>query len=305
MLSAYDRTLATLSLGSIVLLSGCTRIEDSIRNWGMRQRTDRVDRIEQGQVERLQRDLDLSRARATELEKKMQELLAESRTQGRLSWQLARRYCMDGRFELGSAEARRAVRPPNQAPGQARDVPPSDQLFEQSLPYFREALLHSAIEPNLLFDAALCYANASRVLGWEKDRFLTAVFLFEAVRRAEPKGTRADYQLALLYGKTTNRNLRDVDAALRLLEGVIRRDEYNISARFAFGHLLVGAGRWSDALSEYQKIQEKMHELKKRGNLPTDPTRTPQYQQAARNIEQLQNCMNDRASCEILREAEP
>ena len=286
---------------ALVVSGSCQRIEDTIRNWGMRQRSARVDRIEVKNVDHLERDLNLTRARARELEQQMQTLISESRLRGRLSWQLARKFCMDDRHEVGIAYAKAAIK--GQAPQEAGS--PADSLFERSLPFFREALAHSAVEPNLLFDAALCYANASRALGWEKDRFQTAVLLLESLRRLEPRGTRADYQLALLIGKTTNPQLRDLEGGVRLLEGVVSRDEYNIAARFALAHFHVTAGKWTAAVVEYQLIQQKMRDLQKRGNLPVDPTTTPQFRQAGKNIEQLQACMNDRASCEIMRGSEP
>ena len=288
-----------LLLLALLLSTSCGKVEEIIRNWGMRQRSARVDRIEVNQVDHLERDLNLTRAKAKELEQQMQALIGESRIRGRLSWQLARKFCMDSRFEAGTAYARAAVK--GQSPQEAPS--PADSMFERSLPFFREALAHSAVEPNLLFDAALCYANASRALGWERDRFRTAVLLLESLRRLEPLGTRADYQLALLFGKTTNPELRDLETGIRLLEGVVRKDEFNIAARFALAHFHVSAGKWTAALAEYRLIQQKMLDLKKRGNLPVDPTTTPQFRQAARNIEQLQNCLNERASCEIMRES--
>lgn len=291
------RLSAVLALSSILMLPACGQLEDSIRNWGKRHRLQRIQKVDEGATEQLQRDLNLSRAKAKEIETQMQALVQESSIRGRLAWQLARRFCLEGRYEAGNAYARASVK--GQVPTEAQ--PPASQVFERALPYFQEALAHARLEANLVFDAGLCYANASRALGWEAERFTTAVFLFEAVRRMEPKDTRADYQLALLYGKTTNPDFRNTGRAVELLEGIITRDDFNIPARFALAHVQAEIGDWSQAARQYAIIQEKLRDLHRRGNLPGDPTRSPQFQQAVRNAEQLQDCLNDRAGCQLQR----
>lgn len=277
--------------------TGCERIEDSIRNWGVRRREFRIQKMQRGELEKWERDLNLSRARGEKLHRLVEELVQETALQGRLSWKIARAFCEAGNFETGTAYAREAVR--NRAPGRTKMT--GINPFEKSLPYFQAALARQRIEPGILYDAGLCYANASRVLGWEEDRFRTAEFLFRRMRALAPRDTRSAYQLALLYGKTTNPKLSDPDRAVRLLEDLLGRDEYNIPARFALGHLLAQNGAFHRSLEEYGVLREKLRELHERGALTGNLERNRQYIQAEKNIDQLRRCISDQSGCEILK----
>ena len=279
----------------------CEKTSDSVRNWGKRQREYRVRNMEKGQEARWERDLNISRARARELHRKIQELTRESEIQGHLSWKLARAYCEKGRYEMGIAYSRGAVKnlPPSLVQGGKFNP------FEKSLPYFRAALARKSMEPDLLFDAGLCFANAARKLGWEKDRFRTAVYIFERLLARAPGEARASYQLALLFGKTSDPELRNVPRALKLLKDLIRKDEYDIASRFALAHMLAEKGEFGPSLKEYMAIQEKLRELASgkgpRRVIGGRADRDPRYIRAQKNIDQLNYCLRGDKRCPLAR----
>ena len=285
----------TLSLAPLLALSACEGISDEIRNWGKRNRLEREKRLERGELEKWERDLNLSRAKTQTLYKDIQGLLKENDIQGRLNWKIGRAFCEAGRYEQASAHYKAAVKKLN-----AEVAGGKKNLFEKSLPYFQEALGRAKIEANLLFDAGLCYANASRSLGWERDRWLTAVYLFEAMRKLDPKDLRAPYQLALLYGKTLDKRHRDIERALALLEGVLVEDKKGtIAPHFLYAHLLATKGDFEKGKQEYEKIKLKLKTLHDEYILPGNLEENRQFQKAVKNIEELEYCISGSNLCAI------
>ncbi|RMG55517.1 MAG: hypothetical protein D6722_27720, partial [Bacteroidetes bacterium] len=141
------------------------------------------------------------------------------------------------------------------------------------------------------------YANASRARGWEERRFRAAVLLFQEMLRREPDEGRALYELGLMYGKATNR-YRDPDRAIRYLDRLLAKEDKHIPGRFARAHILAEMGRLADAKREYEEIQNQLKLLEEKGVL-RDAEKTPNFRQAAQNIEKLETCLSGSPGCEL------
>ena len=283
----------------VILFStgSCGWVTDSIRNWGITTRQDKAKEIEEVQLKQWERDLNLSRTRVNELRQNISDLIQESNRQGHLSWKIAKAFCESERYEEGIDHIHDALE--NRPTGESKKE--ELNIYEKSLPYFQRALKKHKIEANLLFDAGLCYANASKTLGWERNRFETAVYLFERMQALAPNDSRASYQLAILFGKTIDEDLRDRNRAIQLLNEVINKDENDIASRFALANIYVEDGKMEQAVEEYRIIQSKIEELHSRGTIPGSLKKNRQYNQAAKNIEELNYCINGDPQCSVLK----
>ncbi|MCR9144021.1 MAG: tetratricopeptide repeat protein [bacterium] len=281
---------------------GCEGLSDSLRNWGERGRRPAKARLDEAQVARWERDLNLSRARALELHDDLQDLVQESNRQGMLAWNIGKAYLNAGRYDLAALHYQQAIQgePPERlAAIQSGQTAPGVATFEQALPYFEEALLRHSPDPELLFEAGLCFANASRAAGWERNRWRTAVLLFERMRRVAPDDIRSRYQLALLYGKTSDSAARDIPRAIDYLEEVVRREERDIPARFLLGQLLVQSGDFDRARAQYSRIMEILEKIHDQGLAPGPASGNPRYQQARENLEVLEACAIGSNDCAL------
>lgn len=281
-----------LALGCLGLFGpSCEAAGDRLRQWGERDRRPAQQRLDEVEVQRWQRDLNLSRARTLELHETLQELVQESNHRGMLAWKIAKAYLNAGRYDLAAMHYQGAAagREPAQI---AAETAPGVATFEQALPFFEEALLRHRAEPELLFEAGLCFANASRAAGWERERWNTAVRLFQQQLRIAPEDVRPRYQLALLYGKTDDSAVRDPERAMEYLRQVLAREERDISARFLLGQLLVEGGDLSSAREEYLRIQTTLGDLHEKGLVPGAARDNPRFQQARANFETLDACLS-------------
>lgn len=270
---------------------------DQFQSWVQKERLPGPGKTNEDEIARLERDLRLSRSRSEDLYKNLHAIVQESNLQGNLSWKLARAYMVQGRYDRAGRFYTSAIK--GEAPEDQAD---GITMIERALPAVRDALNRHVPDPDLLFDAGLCYANASRVMGWEEDRWRTAVLLFRRLEESNPNDLRAPYQLALLYAKTSKDNLRDVDMGLKYLDKIIRREENHIAARFAKAHILAENGELERSLAEYNSIKERLENLSNAGAISGKLEKNPQYVQAVKNIETLSNCLNknDARKCEIL-----
>ena len=284
---------------ALASFTACDAIGDRLRNWGEQGRRPAKARLDEAEVARWQRDLNLSRARSLELHDSIQDFVQESNHQGMLAWKIGKAYLEAGRYDLGALYYNEALGAGSARPG---DQAPDIVMFEQALPFFDEALLRHNPDPELLFEAGLCYGNAARALGWERERWQRSVQLFERMSRVVPDDVRPRYQLALLYGKVTNSELRDIPRALDHLDEVLRREEQDVSARFLRGQLLVERGELAPAIEEYRRILGILDDLHGRGVVPGRVTDNPRYQQARENLEVLEACVGGGAGCAQLAE---
>lgn len=291
-------TLSILFSAGLLLISSCD-IGDGLRNWGSRHRQKRTHQISATELEMWKRDLALSEEKALEIHENIQALVSERKLQGQLSWKIGKALMTESRFEAAADYYMAAVNgelPEGRLHSQVTKA--ESAIFEEALPHFKRALKLHIIDPELLFDAGLCYANASRAMGWEEDRFRTALFLFERGLTLKPSDGRFLYQLALLYGKARNR-YRDTDRALELLDALLKREDANIPARFARANILAETGDLQGAFDENLRITEKVKQLFESNKIRGDYRQNSQFRSAEQNMEQLQLCMEGRPECTL------
>ena len=284
-------------ISALILPVSCEKISDILRNYGISTKQRKERKLSSEEVERWKRDLKISEGRVQDLHKNIHGMVQETNLQGMLSWRIAKAYMDDARYDMAAQYFEGAIN--NDMPDES--MMNRDRLFEESLVYFKKALKMHRPEPELLFDAGLCFANASKSQGWEAERFRTAVLLFTRMSEIKPDDIRPAYQLALLYAFTTKSEFRDQDRALELLRWVIKKEDTNISSRFAVGHILALRGDFESARSEYVRISEIIKDLHASGILPGTAERNQKYIQAMENIEKLDDCINDRPSCDIMK----
>lgn len=285
-----QRQLISLILCSIFLLQ-CDQTGDYLRNLGEKNRRKKASALNKKDIEKWKRDLNFSRAQSLETHKRIHELVKNSSYQGQLSWRIARAYMADSRFDMASAYMNEAMK--NKLP----ESEPGSIDYEQLLPLLEQSLRRFSVDTDLLFDAGLCYANASRARGWETRRWMAARKLFEEMLSRKPDEGRALYQLALLYGKSNNRYL-DKHRAIEYLDRLLIKEDKHIPGRFARAHILVEIGELERARTEYIRIQEVLMELEKVGVI-SGAKKSPNYKQATSNIQKLDICISGNPGCEV------
>lgn len=291
--------LAALWLICLVVLTACDPAGDAIRGLGERNRRPPAQTLNEEELARWERDLNLSRARSQELHKDIQDLVQESNLQGTLARKIARAYLDAARYDMAAAYYQAAVRGESQpaAPGDAR-------LLEQAIPFFDEAMRRGYPDAEVYFEAGLCYANASRAYGWDPRRLAVAVHLFERMAAMKPEDYRPRYQLALIYAKVADGRYRNVALAEKLLREIIGKEEDNMPSRFALAHILAEDGRWQEAANEYSVIIERLQALHRRGAIPGRPEDNVNLAQARKNLEALNDCLQNESSCPMIPGAE-
>lgn len=268
---------------------------DELRTWGYHSRRNREEKIRAEDLENLQRDLEISQARALELHETIQAIAQESNHQGRISWRIAQTYVEQARYDMAAPYFVDAF--------EDRYNGRHDEGFvelEKALPHYERALQRNSVDPDLMYEAGLCFGNASHAMGWEEQRWRIAAMLFRRLMDIEPESNRGQYELALLLGKVENPRLRDLDRSIELLQEVVQNEEDNIPARFALAHMMVLNENLNGALIEYEAIQDRLRQLAGRGVISGSYENQPAYQNAQNNIEKLQICIQKLPGCEVM-----
>ncbi|MBI3395719.1 MAG: hypothetical protein HY042_07790 [Spirochaetia bacterium] len=283
---------------AIVLFVSMITACDQLQNWGAAYRQPKAEKMADSEVAKWENDLRLSKDRARELHKDIHSLVSESNLQGVLSWKIAKAYMNAGRYDLAGRHFTAAM-------GQGtvnEDEEVRIHLIEKTLPMVREALNRNAPDPDLMFDAGVCFANASRVMGWDEDRWRTAVLIFQKLMQMSPNDLRAPYELALLYGKVGKDSLRDMDTSMKLFDVILKKDPNYMPALFARAHILAEQGDMERSLQEYLKIKERIESLTGAGSISTPLGKNQQYAQVQANIDVISGCLrkDDTKKCEIL-----
>jgi tetratricopeptide (TPR) repeat protein len=128
----------------------------------------------------------------SELEDEFQEKLKLVSKMGELSKKLATGYTRIARFELASHEFHNAIQ-------YEAGVKSKQKIYKTAIKYYKKAFLYSVVDDDLLYQAALVYANASMVMGWEESSLKTAMTIFKGLLKKNPQNPRALFQRALLY----------------------------------------------------------------------------------------------------------
>jgi len=290
------RFFILLSTSFLLFFSSCQKVQDWIRAYGVTERQKKVKKLREHDIEMWKRDLGMSRERVEKLHADIHSTVQESNYQGILSWKIAKAYAEEARYEMAAEYYEAALE--ERAPVGEHT---SAYYLEQAIPFYEEALKRHLPDPELLFDAGLCYANASKNLGWERSRWQIAVLLFQRLHEMKPDDIRAPYQLALLYGMAGKPKLRDTDRALALLDENLRREPNDVPSRFLMAHLYALIGNFERAKHEYEQIITVIEDLHATGQLGGPATNNPQYKKARENIEQLDACIAGSNQCDILR----
>ncbi|WP_246052104.1 tetratricopeptide repeat protein [Leptospira idonii] len=237
--------------------------------------------------------LSLEEAEIEELDKKIRKMVQKSNQAGALSWKIARGYMRAGSFDVGSKYYEEALgEQVNQAGYELHQ-------FESALPYFEKAIQIGKLDKQLLYEAAVAFANASKDMGWEENRRKRAVQLLKQLSRLDGKDTRFPFQLALIYfdsslkGETwagkMNSGYEDVETAFTLLDMILQKEPYNIPARFAKANFLYQVGKTSQASSEYFKIKSYLEEMKANGVIRENLEENSSYKNVLKNLEKLKD----------------
>ncbi|MFN3603139.1 MAG: tetratricopeptide repeat protein [Leptonema sp. (in: bacteria)] len=280
----------------LLLFLNCSDLQHSLQNWGERYRKERQVKIDEEDIKKWMHELKISEKESKELFTLIEKYAIEKKFQGELSWKIAKALTKQNSLEIAQDFFLNSFE-------NKLEEPTNKKIYESALVYYEKALKYYTPVPDLLFDAAICYGNASSALGWEEERFRTAVFLLERGRRIKPNDIRFPYTLAILLGKTTNQ-FKDIEKALELLDSVIKQDKYNIPSYFAKAHILVENGDFKESFSVYEEITRIIEEMYKMNLLKGDYTKNRKYLKAQENMKLLIPCIEGRKECQIKVEPE-
>lgn len=277
--------------GVIFYFSNCDQFKHTIQNWSFEHRTERRVKINEEDLKRWQSQLNVSEEDAKKIYEHIYNFAEKKKLQGELSWKIGKALLEQGSYELATEYFKESFE------GKISNIEES-KIYESALPFFQKALLNYKPLPDLLYDAGICYGNASRVLGWEDDRLKTALFILERGYSTYPDDIRFAYSLGILYGKIPEK-YRDIDKSIFYLDAVIKKDRYHITAYFAKGNILSENAKFQEAFYVYEEITKVIEEMYNKNFLKGNPTKNPQYQRAIDNMKELQICIEGKPACKI------
>ena len=238
--------------------------------------------------------LALEEAEIEEMEKRIRKMVQKSNQSAALSWKIARAYMRAGSADLGARYYDEAL---------AESIPNAKQggfeihSYESALPYFDKAIQSGKLDKQLLYEAAVAYANASKDMGWEPTRRNRAINLFKQLSKLDKEDSRFPFQLALVYfdsslkdeawnGKLTS-GYDEVELAFSLLDQILRKEPYNVPTRFAKANFLYQVGKSNLAYDEYTRIKSILEEMKEKGNIREPLEENSSYRNVIKNLNQL------------------
>lgn len=238
--------------------------------------------------------LALEEAEIEEMEKRIRKMVQKSNQSAALSWKIARAYMRAGSADLGARYYDEAL---------AESIPNAKQggfeihSYESALPYFDKAIQSGKLDKQLLYEAAVAYANASKDMGWESTRRNRAINLFKQLSKLDKEDSRFPFQLALVYfdsslkdeawnGKLTS-GYDEVELAFSLLDQILRKEPYNVPTRFAKANFLYQVGKSNLAYDEYTRIKSILEEMKEKGNIREPLEENSSYRNVIKNLNQL------------------
>ncbi|GBF50022.1 putative lipoprotein [Leptospira ryugenii] len=237
--------------------------------------------------------LALEEAEISEMDEKIRKMVQKSNQAGALAWKIARGYMRAGSFERSSQYYQEALQVESKQAGY------EIHSFESALPFFEKAIQMGKLDKQLLFEAALAYANASKDMGWEPGRRKRAIELFQSLTRLDPKDSRFPFQLALIYFDSSlrseawegkgNPGYGNLEEAFELLDSILKVEPYNIPARFAKANFLYQIGMMSGAQAEYSKIKSDLEYLKQQGQIREPLEKNQSYQNVLKNLSTIQS----------------
>ena len=276
-------------------LFSCTDIFRHVQYWGEEERMLKKKNLEEEDQKKWEKQLEISQDKIKEAHEAIEKIAVTSELQLQLSRKIAKRYMKSRRYDLASVYYKGALE--KKIPKLSEDTVNSYNALEKSLVYFDKALLLSATDIDLLWEASLAYANASVAQGWEEKRFLIALQLLKKIRQIDSEDVRPLFQMALLYGKTNIESYRNRKYAIQLLKVFLQKKEENIKARFALAYFLVQENQNQEAIIEYQKIISTLEEMYQKKIIKGALSSHSIYQRARENLKKLERCENNPKAC--------
>lgn len=277
----------------IIFFSSCEKLKEYGQENFKKTITPKTPK--EAELEKWKQELALNEAEIKDLEEKIRKMVGKTKEAGTLSYRIAQGYMRVGNYELSSRYYTQAIQ---ENTGEKVDVISSEvHFFEGAIPFFEKALLYRELSDDLLFQAGLAYANASRDRGWDKERRNIAVTIFKGLIRKDPADLRYPYELALIYfdSSITDGGIdgvdpsgyNDADKAMKIMNAIIQKEPNNIPARFARASFLYRSGSQEQAVEEYLVIKAKLEEMKKAGVIKENLEKNVSYINVVRNLKKL------------------
>ncbi len=269
----------------------CDNIANKIQNWSFEHRRERKAKITEEDLKKWKYNLKVSED-AKKLFELIHQYAMEKKIQGELSWKIGKALMDQGSYELATEFMKQSFQ------NQLNEPEEILNLYNESVSYYKKALINFKPVPDLLFDAGICYGNASRLLGWEEERLKTAMFLLERGYLTYTDDLRFAYSLAILYAKVPEK-FRNVEKSLGLLDYIIKKDHYHIASYFTKANILAENGAFQEAFLVYEEITKVIEEMYKKKMLSGKPENNLQYKKALQNMYDLQICIEGKQGCKI------
>lgn len=277
----------------ILLTSSCDKLKDIGQDNFKKNVTPKTP--SEAELEKWKEKLALDEAEIKELDEKIRKMVRKTKEAGVLSWRIAQGYMRVGNYELSSRYYTQAIQ---QNMENKVDVVGSEvHFFEAAIPFFEKALLYRELTDDLLFEAGLAYANASRDRGWDKERRQIAVTIFKGLIRRDPADLRYPYELALIYFDSSISDggidgldpsgYNDAEKAMKIMNAIIQKEPNNIPARFARANFLYRSGSPEQATEEYLTIKSKLESMKEAGVIKESLDKNTSYLNVVRNLKKL------------------
>lgn len=249
----------------------------------------------EAEIERWKEKLDLTEAEMKDLEEKIRKLVKKTKEAGALSHKIALSYMKVGNYELSTRYYAKAIEENLQ--GKTETISHEVHFFEGAIPFFEKVILYKELNDDILFEAGLAFANASRDRGWDKERRTIAVNIFKGLIIRDPKDQRYPFELALIYfdssitdglvdGVDPN-GYNETDKAMKLISSVIGKEPNNIPAKFARANFLYRLGKPELAESDYLAIKSKLEEMKNSGIIKEKLEKNNSYQNVLKNLKKI------------------
>lgn len=277
----------------IIFFSSCEKLQEMGQENFKKNITPKTP--QEADLEKWKQKLALEEAEIKELEEKIRSMVRKSKEAGALSWRIAQGYMKVGNYELSSRYYAQAIQ---ENTGDKVDVIGSEvHFFEGAIPFFEKALLYREVTDDLLFEAGLSYANASRDRGWDKERRNIAVTIFKGLIRKDAADLRYPFELALIYFDSSITDglidgvdpagYNDTEKAMRIMNVIIQKEPNNIPARFARANFLFRGGSPEQAAEEYYTIKTKLEAMKKAGAIKESLDKNVSYINVVRNLQKI------------------
>lgn len=282
------------------MIVSCDQVDQIARtNWEKKHQ--KMHNADSKDVEKWKESLAMSEAELQALDKNIREMVTRTAKAGALSWRIAQAYMKASNFEMGARYYQRALEETGRDSDGQKGSPPGNSgtrmgFWDSSLPYFDKSLLYRKVDKELLFEMGLAYANASKDMGWERERRQRAIDVFTALTRYDEKDTRFPYQLALIYFDSSvsggdwsvGGSYHDAPKAFTLLDEILGIEPENVPVRFAKANFLYRIGKTRESYGEYTKIKSLIEDMDSRGKVQGGLKNNSSYQNVLRNLQTIE-----------------